>query len=80
MFNQKGSTRSLKSSSSNSILSVVVKQYSDENTQFTKTMFKKENQMLPVSEITLDDHLNNYIILIVTYNVYTLYNKYFYFV
>lgn len=80
MFNQKGSTRSLKSSSSNSILSAVAKQYSDENTQFTKTVFKKENQMLPVSEITLDDHLNNYIILIVTYNVYTLYSKYFYLV
>lgn len=61
-------------------LSAAAKQYSDETTQLTKTMFKKENQMLPVSEITLDGNLNNYITLIFTSIVYTLYSKYFYLV
>lgn len=61
-------------------LSAVPKQYTDESTQFTKTMFKKENQMLPFSEITLDDNLNNCITLIFTSNVYTRYSKYFHLV
>lgn len=77
MFNQKWNAQSLKISSSTATFSAVAKQYSDGNMQFTKTMFKKENQMLPASEITLDDNLNNYITLTFTSNIYTLYSKYF---
>lgn len=61
-------------------LSAVAKQYTEESTRFTKTVFKKENQMLLFSEITLDDNLNNCITLIFISNVYALYSKYFHLV